>query len=182
MSSTFFYFAYGSNLLSARLRERTPSARALGVGRLGAHALRWHMQARDGSGKCDIVACSQPDSHVLGVVYEVALTEKPALDAAETLGVGYAEKPVHIERPEGAVQALAYHALQTDALAVPYDWYKHLVVSGAREHGFESSYLARLLAAACKADADQDRSARHFKLSDQLLCQTTFLREPTQAS
>ena len=31
-TETFFYFAYGSNLLSRRLLERTPSARKFSIG------------------------------------------------------------------------------------------------------------------------------------------------------
>lgn len=48
-------FAYDSNMLSARLRERAPSARALGVAVLRVHELKWHKVAKDGSGKCDLV-------------------------------------------------------------------------------------------------------------------------------
>ena len=47
-------FAYGSNMLTARLRERVSSAAAVGIGRLPGHVLKWHKRSRDGSGKCDI--------------------------------------------------------------------------------------------------------------------------------
>jgi hypothetical protein len=159
------YFAYGSNLLSARLRERTPSASAVGPARLDAHELRWHKAGKDGSGKCDIVEVADPSKYVLGVVYELLESEKPALDLAESLGVGYAQKTVLVEAGGRRTEALAYFALQVDPAAVPYDWYKNLVVAGAREHGLEPAYQAALLAAASKPDPDQERAMRHFRLA-----------------
>ena len=83
MPTTFHYFAYGSNLLSTRLQQRTPSARALAPAVLEGHALRWHKAGADGSGKCDVVAVDGAGHRVIGVVYEIARSEKPLLDAAE---------------------------------------------------------------------------------------------------
>ena len=163
---SFLYFAYGSNLLTRRLRERTPSARVVGVGALRQHTLRWHKAATDGSGKCDVVPCTNGEAeHVQGVVYEIDLAEKPALDAAETLGVGYSEREVTVEMADGSVRkAWAYVALKVDATSVPYDWYHALVLGGAREHAFPESYLKTLEAVLTKADGDASRAARHFGL------------------
>jgi hypothetical protein len=163
--SRFLYFAYGSNMLSARLRERTPSARPLGVARLEGHVLRWHKAGRDGSGKCDIVAAATPLAHVQGVVYEVALADKPQLDAAEALGVGYAEVETVVHLAGAALRARAYAALQTDPAVLPYDWYKALVVGGACEHGLSADYVAALQAVPARPDPDADRAARHFALA-----------------
>jgi len=44
-TETFFYFAYGSILLSRRLPACTPSARKLSVGVLKQHELRSHLAA-----------------------------------------------------------------------------------------------------------------------------------------
>ncbi len=164
---SFLYFAYGSNLLSSRLRERTPSASVVGTGVLRQHALRWHKAATDGSGKCDVVPCgdSASDSQVHGVVWHIHLSDKPALDAAETLGVGYAERQVTIEMSDRrTLQAWAYIALKTDPDSVPYDWYHALVLTGAREHALPHAYLKTLEAVLTKADADAQRAARHFGL------------------
>ncbi|MDQ2928209.1 MAG: gamma-glutamylcyclotransferase, partial [Pseudomonadota bacterium] len=70
-SITYINFAYGSNMCSRRLRERTPSARALGVGRLPGHKLAWHMAGGDGSAKCDIVETGREEDVVWGVLYEI---------------------------------------------------------------------------------------------------------------
>lgn len=162
--STFHYFAYGSNMLRARLLARTPSARSLGAAALTGHALRWHMVSRDGSGKCDIVPDAAADAVVHGVLYQIALHDKPALDAAESLGVGYAERQLTVHAAAGALSAWAYVALVTQPDAVPYDWYKGLVVHGAHEHALPADYLAHLSAAPSQPDADAERARLHFAL------------------
>lgn len=161
----FHYFAYGSNLLSARLRERTPSARVIGPAVLARHELRWHNVGMDGSGKCDVIAATRPDSHVLGVVYEIDRADKPVLDAAESLGVGYAERETVITLAGRPMTAWIYHALMIDAQLLPYDWYKALVLAGAREHGFDPHYVDALRAVPSRPDADAARAAHHFRLA-----------------
>ena len=69
---TVLNFAYGSNMLLARIRERVPSARPLGVAVLRGHRLFWHKAGRDGSGKCDVVESNDTDAAVFGVLYEIA--------------------------------------------------------------------------------------------------------------
>ncbi|OAD39640.1 hypothetical protein LPB72_20485 [Hydrogenophaga crassostreae] len=102
---------------------------------------------------------------MLGVVYEVAVSEKPHLDTAETLGVGYAEREATVQIGGRSLDIWLYYALEIDAGAVPYDWYKALVLSGAKEHALESGYIRMLEAVAAKPDADTLRSDRHFSLA-----------------
>ncbi|QDU90758.1 hypothetical protein Pla175_41700 [Pirellulimonas nuda] len=163
---SFLYFAYGSNLLTRRLLERTPSAKKVATGLLRGYERRWHEASLDGSGKCDVHFVGDAASHVRGVVYQIELAEKPVLDAAETLGVGYDEKLAPIETTTGTLSAWLYYALKIDADAVPYDWYHALVVSGAEEHAFPPSYLQALRAVRTKPDEDKARSARYFGLAN----------------
>jgi gamma-glutamylcyclotransferase len=162
--SAFLYFAYGSNLLLARLRQRTPSARAIGVARLPGYELRWHKAGRDNSGKCDVIALPDCREPVQGVVDEIARREKAALDAAEDLGLGYTEKAVEVEMGDGRLIATAYLALLVDPSAVPYSWYRTLVVSGARENGLDATYVQGLESVAAKVDPDYEREAIHLSL------------------
>ena len=77
------YFAYGSNLLLARLGERTPSARRIERGRLSAHRLCWHKRGTlDGSGKCDAFLTGNTADLVWGALFEIADIERARLDAA----------------------------------------------------------------------------------------------------
>ncbi len=106
------YFAYGSNMLTARLRERVPSATAIGIGQLLGHALRWDKRSwQDGSGKCDAEATSRNDDVVWGVLFELDPEDKPALDKAEGVGAGYLEKMVS-ERVDGGRAGYCRHVLR----------------------------------------------------------------------
>lgn len=139
------YFAYGANMITARLRERVPSATPVGIGRLVGHALRWNKRsAIDGSGKCDAEATDRDEDTVWGVLFTLAATDKPALDAAEGLDAGYTEKRVRILTEYGPVTAITYCAVDKDPSLRPYHWYKDLVITGAREHALPNRYRSRL--------------------------------------
>ena len=159
------YFAYGSNMLTARLRERAPSATAIGIGQLEGHALRWDKHSwRDGSGKCDAEFTGQQSDVVWGVVFELDPEDKPALDQAEGLGNGYMEKVVNIWTEAGPTTAVTYLATDKDASLRPYHWYKALVIAGAREHGLPPSYRSRLELVVTVSDPDPMRASIHNAL------------------
>jgi hypothetical protein len=161
---TFLYFAYGSNLLTRRLRGRTPWARPITTATLPGHELRWHKPGRDGSGKRDIVQSVHPDAAVIGVVYEIPLSEKPALDQAEGLGNGYDEKKVTVHAASGPIESWTYYARSIDPSAVPYTWYKALVVAGAREHALPGAYVDKLEAVVASIDPEPERAAKNFAM------------------
>jgi hypothetical protein len=156
------YFAYGSNMLTARLRERVPSAMAIGIGRLAGYALRWDKRSgRDGSGKCDAEATGRQEDIVWGVLFELDPDEKPALDRAEGLGVGYMDKTVQVSTDTGQVTALMYYATDKDPSLRPYHWYKALVIAGAREHGLPAGYRSRLELVVTVSDHNPTRAGTH---------------------
>ncbi len=166
MTDRFHYFAYGSNMSLARLQQRTPSARRLHAPvRLPGYELRFHKIGRDGSGKCDIIASVAPATVVYGVLFSILSREKPHLDAAESLGTGYAELEVTIELQAGArVSAVTYQALQTDPQLRPFDWYRHHVLSGAREAGLPRHYIAELTRVVTTEDPDAARARREMSI------------------
>jgi gamma-glutamylcyclotransferase len=156
------YFAYGSNLLPARLLARTPSARVVAVGRLPGHRLCWHMASSDGSGKCDVVAEAAANVH--GAVWRLDPADKPALDAAESLGHGYSERRMTVHTPAGPLEAWTYLALRTDPARRPYRWYRDIVAAGARHHALPADYVAALEAIEAVEDPDPLRDAHHRRL------------------
>ena len=160
MTDSFLDFAYGSNMLTRRLRERTPSARVIGTATLAGHDLRWHKVSKDGSAKCDIVTAAGGCVH--GVVYEIDAAEKAALDHAEGIGLGYRELIVEVDAAPGPLRAWTYRATNIDHLALPYTWYKALVVAGAREHGLPQAYVDALAAVATKPDPRPERAAQNL--------------------
>lgn len=163
-SGTFLYFAYGSNLMSARLKARTPSARVVGRAILPRFQLRWHKIGADATGKCDIVFSDRPGDFVHGVAYRIRRAELRHLDQVEELGTGYyaCNVPIHV----GARRQLArtYRAIPIDASLKPLDWYKRFVVHGAREHDLPERYIAGLARMPAITDTDQSRRMRNLRI------------------
>ena len=52
-TETFLYFAYGSNMFTRRLKERTPSVAVADTGFVEGHRLAFDKVSRDGSGKAN---------------------------------------------------------------------------------------------------------------------------------
>ena len=145
MSARIVCFAYGANMVTARLRERAPSAKPIGIGRLPGHVLCWDKRSRtDASGKCDAEVTGRNGDVVWGVLFELDAQDKPALDRAEGVGDGYVEKQVTILTEAGPVDALTYCATEKDPALRPYRWYKALVIAGAREHLLPANYRRQL--------------------------------------
>jgi hypothetical protein len=134
------YFAYGSNLCSARLRARVAPQAVLGAARLPGHRLALDKRGRDGSGKANLHA--DPAGCVWGALYALRDADWPALDACEP---GYARVEVEVERAGGErLRAFTYVSQELCADPVPTATYKRLLVRGAREHGLPAEWIARL--------------------------------------
>lgn len=145
------------------MRARTPSAEPLGHAWLDDHVLRFHKHGVDGSGKCDIVPAAGERVH--GVLYRLEAGERPLLDRAEGLGVGYRHARVQVLLADGSErEALCYRALQIADDLPPYDWYLQHVLGGAREHGLPADYIAGLAAVPCIPDPDRARALRETAL------------------
>jgi gamma-glutamylcyclotransferase len=154
------YFAYGSNMLSKRLRARVPSAVQRGVGYICGHRLSFDKRSADGSGKCDAEATFVPEDCVFGVVYEIDPSQKAQLDRAEGLGRGYAQKNVEVISGEATLRAITYYATRKDPSLRPYHWYKQYVLAGARENSLPLEYIKLIESIESVEDSDTSRAAR----------------------
>ena len=155
------YFAYGSNLLTGRLRARCPSAQPIAAGTVTGHRLAWHKASvKDGSGKCDLFATGAMTEHAWGVVYLMDPDEVMTLDAIEGLGIGYDAKTVSIATVDGVLTARTYVATLLDPALRPFPWYKAYVAEGAREHGLPEDWQAAIAAVETVPDPDPERTAR----------------------
>ena len=158
------YFAYGSNLLFARLHARTPSIRNLGVARLDDHRLHFNKPGGDGSGKCGIEGAI-PGEHVLGVAYAIHRSEKPLLDEIEGVGHGYAERWVDVCQGSEIISAFTYYPTRHDHALLPFDWYRNFVLQGARENNFPVDYIARIASVEVVVDPDEKRRNHNYGIS-----------------
>lgn len=160
------YFAYGSNMLTRRLRaaDRAPSAEPVAVGYLQGRRLTFDKIGRDGSGKCDAERTGEPTHRVHGVVFDLAAHDRRALDRIEGVGSGYALEPVAVVTDGGLVEAVTYVAIRKHRGLRPFDWYKALAVAGAREHALPPGYIDALRAVESIQDPDVARRAAHEAL------------------
>ena len=156
------YFAYGSNMSMSRLRERVPSAECLGCFTLKQHDLRFHKLSKDGSSKCDAFYTGDEGHLILGRLFEIQPSDKPALDRAEGLGNGYDEKTVIVHAADGSpVEATTYFATAIDENLKPYSWYVNHVLVGAREMSFPDEYVqSRISTVESIQDEDEARDSR----------------------
>jgi hypothetical protein len=116
------YFAYGSNMSIRRLIDpkRVPSARKLCVARLPEHHLKFHKKSSDGSAKCDAYYTGDKKDFIIGVLFEIAESDKENLDKAEGLGSGYEEKAVLVRTGSGDQKAVMYSATDIESCLKPY--------------------------------------------------------------
>jgi len=161
MADSFLYFAYGSNMLTRRLRKRTPSAMAIGTVFVERYRLTFNKVSTDGSGKCNIKPTNDPADRVYGVLFSIEIREEENLDEAEGLGSGYQKRDVRVVSPTGAQTAIASVADNTNPLLLPYDWYKDFVVRGAIEHKLPVVYVRRLQTTGSLRDSNERRRARN---------------------
>jgi gamma-glutamylcyclotransferase (GGCT)/AIG2-like uncharacterized protein YtfP len=135
------YFAYGSNLLSSRMRARVASARAVCVGWADGRRLTFGKPGRDGSGKATLVADS--DGRVWGALYAIDPEHWERLDGFEPGYERVAQDVTTGQRER--VTATTYVAHPTASDPVAFAWYKRIIVEGAREHGLPAEYIESLL-------------------------------------
>lgn len=160
---TFHYFAYGSNMLTRRLKapERAPSAEFVDTGYIARRRLTFDKLSRDGSGKCDAEETGIETDRVYGVIFEIKCSQKPALDWAEGCGKGYKLETVEVITKQRTVLAQTYIATRKVRALQPYHWYKALVVAGAVEHDLPNSYVEWLRVFESTEDPHADRRAEN---------------------
>lgn len=159
------YFAYGSNMLTKRLRNRVPSAKFSAVTTLTKHCLKFHKVSTDKkgnrSGKCNAYLTGKDEDVVYGVVFEIDRNELKNLAAAE---VGYSPEVLTLTQRGKAEAAFMFsvtdESLLSDSLR-PYAWYKELVLAGAREHNLPAGYIREIENVLAIADPDKDRDQQN---------------------
>ncbi|MFP8881441.1 MAG: gamma-glutamylcyclotransferase family protein [Myxococcota bacterium] len=142
------YFAYGSNLKATRMRERVPSASPVSTALLHGWRLTLDKRATDGSGKANL--SRKAGASLWGFVYRIEPAEWTDLDRFEP---GYTRTDVEVLAADGRrLSAQTYIASVAVAELVAFDWYKALIVEGAREHGLPADYVTTLEALAARPD------------------------------
>ena len=155
----FHYFAYGSNMLPARLINRCTSARLIGTGIAPDFRVRFSKPGMDGSGKAMLVA--EPGARLVGAIFEIDVAEQLVLDLHE--GAGYRRDDgfmVECTASGGGLRTNTYLATACDGQLKPFDWYLAVVIAGAMHHGMDDTSIMELKATAFIKDTDTARTTR----------------------
>jgi gamma-glutamylcyclotransferase len=130
------YFAYGSNMSSAQMKERCPSARDLGAAKLPGHRLTFPRSSETrGGGVAGIEPA--PGSAVEGVLYSLSPEDLSRLDDFEGTDEGrYRRGRVEVDHEGEPRQVWTYYALpEGDRFHPPSRDYLETMIRGAEEHG-----------------------------------------------
>lgn len=128
------YFAYGSNMDREAMAVRCPRSRPVGLGKLPRHRF---LITRDGYAS----VARDPRRTVHGVVWDLALSDVPALDRYESIGTGlYTKITQPIVMKGGARRALVYLG-RSAVKGEPKPGYLQAVLAAARSWGLPEDYL-----------------------------------------
>jgi gamma-glutamylcyclotransferase len=159
----FLYFAYGSNMLTERLKARCASALPVGIAFRRGFAISFSKRSVDGSGKATLLPQSDPASLAWGVLFEIEASQESALSKAEGRDYEQVENfEVILDVSGGQGRARTYLARREslDPGLRPYDWYLELVVAGTRQHGLPAAYAERLRQVEALPDPEPERKGR----------------------
>lgn len=132
-----FYFAYGSNMSTDRLRARIPDAAPIGRASWPGMRLVFNKVAADGSGKANLI--EDPESLAWGVVFQISSSDWSSLDEFEP---GYARVPCNVTVDSGeALGTQVYLGTGSIRETPPRDWYRDHLVRGAVEHGLPADIV-----------------------------------------
>jgi gamma-glutamylcyclotransferase len=180
--SVIAYFACGSNILAERIRDHAKDARKIGVGYVSGRRLTFHKIANhsDGSkaGKCDIRIDADPEAIAYGVLYEIPDGQ---FDKLNTYDKDYSLAILIVHSAVlGEVEAIAHIADSTDSTLIPYDWYRDLVLAGARQHTMPTSYIRYYIERLTVEHADSTyKDAREAKESLRRIQNERSTAQPT---
>lgn len=167
---SFIYLAYGSNLHPARLRERIGEVKLLDVVRLPGWRLTFDKRGADGSAKANLRPAVGSDAMAWAAAYALDSRQLPTLDRFEGCGRGYEtvrlEVPVAGRPAECLIYLAPSHWISGDMR--PYDWYRDLIMAGARFHRLPGEYIASIAATASIRDPDQKRAKGRFRLLSEM--------------
>ncbi len=132
-----FYFAYGSNMSSRRLRARLPGAQSHGRSWLEDRRLICNKPSKDGSGKANLI--DEVGAVVWGVLYEIGDDSWSTLDRYEPDYTRFACE-AHLEANRRAI-AQVYVWTERGPEIPPLAWYREHMLEGAREHELPEEHI-----------------------------------------
>ncbi|XP_048731862.2 gamma-glutamylcyclotransferase-like [Ostrea edulis] len=147
MERTFFYFAYGSNLLRQRLTLQNPSAEFQDVGKLQNFRLIFKSPADPQKSRWRGAAATiepHPEGSVWGVIWQLDERDKASLDRQEGI---YDAISVDIITPDNKTYSdCRTYVMQKSYITDKFDnrpspHYKDVLVKGAQQNHIPQTYI-----------------------------------------
>ncbi len=130
------YFAYGSNMDLAAMATRCPASTLIGPARLVRH--RFLINA---DGYATVLRDPRTDVH--GLLFDLALTDVPALDRFEAVGRLYSKIIQSVLTEDGTKRALVYVG-RTGEPGAAKPGYLEAVIAAAKAADLPARYVANL--------------------------------------
>lgn len=166
MLSDRLYFAYGSNMSSARLRSRLPQALKIGTAELIGYELIFNKVGQDGSAKANARRTGNERDVIWGVIYELPEDGLAKLDEIE--GDGYQRRTLAVYKKHQRLEVQSFIASRTDDNLLPFAWYVQHVLSGAMENNLPQRQIDFIAAVKAVADPDMLRAEKEMQLHRRL--------------
>jgi gamma-glutamylcyclotransferase len=142
-SASLPYFAYGTLLGARHMRDRYPSAEALGLAFYDRHELTFLRYATELEGGCSIAANSE--AILFGVLYRISDEDMARLLAVDGQAHWYEARHIEVTRVAGGrVPAVTLRVNGNRGAWVPPNAYGRLITEGALEANLPEEYRARL--------------------------------------
>lgn len=130
-----WYFAYGSNLNTKRLRDRVGNWQDAKKGILENYELTF-----DSRGRAD--AIEKPGGRVFGVLYLLTDEQLKTLGEYEGVHSGfYKREGVKVKVNGRLVNAIAYVKVMKTYFSTPPAEYLELIITGLKEHSFDETVI-----------------------------------------
>ncbi len=141
------YFAYGSNMLTTYIHEYCPSAKFIMRARLPNYEIQFRRFSTDLQGGISSII-EMPGEMVHGVLFDIDPAELDALDILEDVPKGlYKRETFFVLGDDGAWHhGDLYRIVNPSGPYAPAKQYIEWMISGAREHGIDEDYVAKLVA------------------------------------
>ncbi|MEM7117025.1 MAG: gamma-glutamylcyclotransferase family protein [Chloroflexota bacterium] len=141
------YFAYGSNLSTAYIRDYCPSATFIMRASLPNYEIQFRRYSTDLQGGISSII-ETPGAMVQGVLYDIEESELAALDILEDVpqGIYLRETFLVLGEDDSWHHGDLYRVANPAGPYTPSKKYVDFMVAGAKEHGIEAAYTAKLVA------------------------------------
>ncbi len=160
-------FSYGSNMNLNRLTQRVPSAVKVSNAFLPGYKLVCNKESKDGSAKANIAKTNISGELVWGVLFNIDSKEKPLLDKAEGLGLGYNEDTLTFWNQLSNSYSAQVYIADSNSInnhLLPFDWYKEFIVTGGIQNKLPADYISQLQSIPCVPDPDEKRRLKNYSI------------------